>query len=67
MVIFYTLAIGYFKQRDEIYINLDNDLLVNDSNVLTIAKILGYKHIKYSNYNKTLNFARNRPIWLNMT
>ena len=36
MVVCYTL--GYFKQPDEIYINLDNDLLINDYNVLAYVK-----------------------------
>ena len=44
MVVFYTL--GNFKQRDEIYINLDNDLLINNSNVLTYVKDSKYYWLK---------------------
>ena len=36
MVVFQTL--GYFKEPDEIYINLDNDLLINKCDVLAYVK-----------------------------
>ena len=36
MVVFQTL--GYFKELDEIYINLDNDILINKCDVLAYVK-----------------------------